>query len=172
MSPDERSMFAGITSGSSERQMPSGEPRMTSTPEPIRRRVLVVEDNPLSLKLFSALLDARGCEVFQAETAKLAIKLAHKQLPDLILMDMRLPDGSGLDVTQRLKQEPRTKSIPIIVLTASSIGRDQTDAREAGCDAFLVKPIMVHEFLRMIDEFLSRVSGSTRRSDGHQDSGP
>jgi two-component system, cell cycle response regulator DivK len=138
---------------------------MSSTLEPIRRRVLVVEDNPLSTKLFSALLEARSCNVFQAGTAREAVKLAHEHLPDLILMDMRLPDGSGLDVTRRLKQDDRTKTIPIIVLTASAIGRDQVDAREAGCDAFLAKPIVVHEFLRTIDEFFSRVSGGPERSD-------
>jgi two-component system, cell cycle response regulator DivK len=138
---------------------------MSSTPERIRRRVLVVEDNPLSVKLFSDLLDVRGCEVFQAGTAREAVKLAHDHLPDLILLDMRLPDGSGLDVAGRLKQDDQTKSIPIIVLTASSLGRDQADARGAGCDAFLVKPIAVQEFLRTIDEFLSRVSGRTVRAD-------
>jgi two-component system, cell cycle response regulator DivK len=136
---------------------------MSSTPEPIRRRVLIVEDNPLSVKLFSDLLDTRGCEVFQAGTAREAVKLAHDHLPDLILMDMHLPNGSGLDAIRRLKQDDRTKSIPIIVLTASSIGRDQANAREAGCDAFLVKPIMVPEFLRTIDGFLSRVSERPER---------
>ena len=117
---------------------------------------MVVEDHPLSIKLFSVLLETRGCEVFQVGTITEAVNLAHSHVPDLILLDMRLPDGSGLDVMQRLRQHERTKGIPIIVVTASPIDRDRADAHEAGCNAFLVKPIMVDEFLRTIDEFLSR----------------
>ena len=127
---------------------------MSSTPEPFRRRVLVVEDHLLSIKLFSVLLETRGYEVLQAGTITEAVKLAHGHVPDLILLDMRLPDGSGLDVMQRLRQDNRTENIPIIVMTASPIDRDQADAHEAGCNAFLVKPIMVHDFLRTIDQFL------------------
>lgn len=127
---------------------------MSSTPEPFRRRVLVVEDHPLSIKLFSVLLETRGYEVLQAGTITEAVNVAQAHVPDLILLDMRLPDGSGLDVMQRLRQHERTENIPIIVVTASPIDRDRADAHEAGCNAFLVKPIMVHDFLRTIDQFL------------------
>ena len=118
------------------------------------KRALVVDDNPLNMRLFSDLLDGLGCEVFRASTVRDAIKLAHECRPDLILMDIRLPDGSGLDVTRRLKQDDRTKTIPIIALTASALTGDRASAYESGCDAFLEKPIVIDEFLRTIDDFL------------------
>jgi two-component system, cell cycle response regulator DivK len=121
------------------------------------KRALVVEDNPLNMRLFCDLLDGVGCEVFQAFKASEVVKLAYKCHPDLILMDLRLPDGSGLDVTRRLKQDDRMKTIPIIALTASAIAGDRAAAYESGCDAFLEKPIVIDEFLRTIDEFLPRV---------------
>ncbi len=118
----------------------------------VRSRVLIVEDNPLSMKMFSDLLEARGCEIFQAGTATKAARLVHEHHPDLILMDVQLPDGSGLDLTRSLKRAPRTKDIPIIVVTASGVG--QREADDSGCDAYLEKPIMVDAFLHAIDGFL------------------
>ena len=131
---------------------------MPLTHKRARRQALVVEDNPFNMKLFCDLLDTRGCEVFRAITANEALKLAHECNPDLILMDIRLPDGSGLDVTRQLKQDDRTKGIPIIALTASALAGDRTAAYECGCDAFLEKPIVVDQFLSTIDGFLFRMS--------------
>jgi two-component system, cell cycle response regulator DivK len=130
---------------------------MSLTRDRIGKRALVVEDNPFNMRLFSDLLDGLGCEVFQASTARDAVKAAHECRPDLILMDIRLPDGSGLDVTRWLKQDDQTKAIPIIALTASALAGDRAAAYESGCDAFLEKPIVVDEFLRTIDDFLPRV---------------
>ncbi len=127
----------------------------SSTADRVGRWVLVVEDNPLSMKLFSDLLDARDCRVLQAGTATEAARLVHEHHPDLILMDVRLPDGSGLDLTRSLKRNPGTKDIPIIVLTASGIGQGEAEARDSGCDGFLEKPIAVGAFVRAVDEFLA-----------------
>lgn len=130
------------------------------------KRVLIVEDDPLNMRLVNDLLVSRGYKVSQAGTAREAIRLTYARHPDLILMDFHLPDGSGLDVTRRLKQDDRTKDIPIIALTASVHGEDQAEARKSGCDAFLAKPVAVNEFLRIVSEFLSRVSDRNRSRSG------
>ena len=111
------------------------------------------------MKLFNDLLRSRGCEVLQAGTANDGMRLAYNSLPDLILTDIRLPDGSGLEVTRRLKQDQRTEAIPIVVLTASLTGEDQAKILESGCDAFLAKPIVVRDFLRIVDDILARTAG-------------
>jgi two-component system, cell cycle response regulator DivK len=132
---------------------------LASNPDPARKRILVVEDNPLNRKLFTDLLEDRGYEVLQASTRAEAVRLGHEHHPDLILMDVRLPDGSGLEATRQLKRDDRTKEIPIIILTASPLDEDQAKARESGCDAFLSKPIVVRDFLLTVNEFLLHVPG-------------
>ncbi len=118
-------------------------------------KVLVVEDNPLNMKLFSVLITAQGYDVLQAPDGVKGLELAREHHPDLILMDMQLPGISGLDVTRILKDDERTRSIPVVVTTAHIASGDDARIRECGCDGFLAKPIAISEFLSLIDSFLT-----------------
>lgn len=118
------------------------------------RRILIVEDNPLSMKLFNDLLEAQGHETLIARTGLRGLELALSGRPDLILMDVQLPDISGLEVIRRLKSDPGTREIPVIAMTASAIPGVARQAAASGCDGFLEKPINVDEFLRTIEQHL------------------
>ncbi len=119
------------------------------------KRILVVEDNPLNLKLLIDLLDAHGYETISTGDGLEAIHIARESRPDLILMDLQLPDVSGLEVTRWLKEDERTKKIPIIAVTAFAMSGDERRALGSGCDGYVAKPIMVRDFLEMVAAFLS-----------------
>ena len=119
-----------------------------------RNRILVVEDNQLSSKLLKQLLAAHGYEVLESPEGLQALDLARDEQPDLILMDIRLPDISGLEVTRLLKQDGRTKTIPIIAVTALASPEYERKGLESGCDAYILKPITLGNFLRTIESFL------------------
>ncbi len=121
-----------------------------------RKRILVVEDNQLSLRLLNQLLKVRGYEIFETLQGREAIDLARHEQPDLILMDIRLPDICGLDVTRLLKQDDQTKTIPIIAVSAFITPGDEKKALDSGCNACIAKPITLHNLLRTIESFLSR----------------
>jgi signal transduction histidine kinase len=119
---------------------------------PRRRRILIVEDKPLNMKLVRDLLDGQGYETLAAVDGREAIRLAQETLPDLILMDIGLPDISGLEAARLLRSDERTSRIPIIAVTAFSMEGDQRKALDAGCDGYIAKPIRVHDFLQTIAE--------------------
>jgi len=118
------------------------------------KRILIVEDNDLNLMLLSDLLKVQGYEIFKTSVGLEAINLARDKQPDLILMDIKLPDICGLDVTRRLKQDDLTKSIPIIAITAFATPGDETKALESGCDGYITKPVAIQSLLRTIGSFL------------------
>src|SRR5215831_9758556 len=119
-----------------------------------RNRILIVEDNPVSLTLLKQLLKAHTYEVLGTPEGLQALDLACDEQPDLILMDIRLPDISGLEVTRLLKQDDRTKTIPIIVVTALASPEYERRGLESGCDAYIPKPITLGNLLRTIESFL------------------
>src|SRR6201984_2219499 len=119
-----------------------------------RNRILIVEDNPISLTLLKQLLKAHGYEVLGTPEGLQALDLARGEQPDLILMDIRLPDISGFEVTRLLKQDDRTKTIPIIAVTALASPEYEKKGLESGCDAYIPKPITLGNFLRTIESFL------------------
>ena len=121
---------------------------------PSVKRILIVEDNDLSLMLLNDLLAVQGYEIFKISEGLEAINLARDKQPDLILMDIKLPDICGLDVTRRLKQDDLTKSIPIIAVTAFATPGDETKALESGCDGYITKPVAIQSLLRTIGSFL------------------
>ena len=121
------------------------------------RTVLVVEDNQLNMKLFCDLLDARGYNVLQTQDGIEALKLARQVKPDLIIMDIQLPDVSGIEVTKWIKDE--LKTIPIIAVTAFAMKGDEEKIRASGCEAYIAKPISVMNFIATIDRFLSESAG-------------
>ena len=117
-------------------------------------RVLVVEDNAVNLELVVALLEQEGCETLVAGTADAALLLARMTHPDLILMDVQLPGITGYEATRCLKADPATAAIPVVALTAQAMRGDETRAAEAGCAAYLTKPLDTLAFRDILRRFL------------------
>ena len=118
--------------------------------------VLVVEDNPVNMKVCYALLDAYGYIVLQATDGMEGLRLAREHRPDLILMDMQLPDISGLEVTKQLKEDETLKSIPVVAVTAFAMVGDEERCRDGGCDGYISKPISISDLLQTIERFLDQ----------------
>jgi len=118
-------------------------------------RILVVEDHHLSLTLLKQLLTAHGYQILETAKGLQAIDLARDEQPDLILLDIRLPDMNGFEVTRLLKQDDQTKTIPIIAVTALASPEYENKGLESGCDAYIPKPITLTNFLRTIESFLN-----------------
>jgi len=117
-------------------------------------KILIVEDNPMNMELATALLEASGFFVIDAVTAEEGIKLARVEFPDLILMDISLPGMDGLEATGVLKQDPTTKDIPVIAMTAHAMKGDKEEALAAGCAGYITKPINTREFPKEIARFI------------------
>jgi two-component system cell cycle response regulator DivK len=120
------------------------------------RAVLIVEDNELNLKLLNDILEYHGYTVFTSRLGEPALELARQYRPDLILMDIQLPDISGMEATRRLKADEQTRTIPIIAVTAFAMSGDEAKILASGCDAYLAKPFNVIEFLRLVEDWTTR----------------
>ncbi len=120
---------------------------------PLNNTVLVVEDNDLNMKLFHVLLETHGYNVLQTKDGMEALSLARQHHPDLILMDIQLPEVSGLEVTKLLKEDEKLKSIPVIAVTAIAMKGDEDKILEAGCDAYIGKPISLPDFIQTVERF-------------------
>lgn len=118
------------------------------------KRILVVEDNELNMKLLNDVLEAHGYDVLTTGEGAVAFVWARQYRPDLILMDLQLPDMSGLEVTRQLKADPDTSSIPIVAVTAFAMAGDEKKALEHGCDGYVAKPINLRNFLDLIAAFV------------------
>jgi len=118
------------------------------------KTVLVVEDNELNMKLFHDLLEAHGYEIVQTRNGLEAIDLARKHRPDLILMDIQLPEVSGLEVTKWIKDDDDLRAIPVIAVTAFAMKGDEERIRQGGCEAYLSKPISVAKFIETVKAYL------------------
>lgn len=110
-------------------------------------RVLVVEDNLFNLELFRDLLEVGGHEVFTSQDAKNGIRLAQSELPDIIVMDIGLPDMDGLQAVRIIRQDDRTQGIPVVAVTAHAMKEDAQRVRAAGCDGYITKPIDTRTFV-------------------------
>ena len=119
------------------------------------KRVLIVEDNELNMKLFNDLLEAHGYFTLQTKDGVEALRMARTHRPDLILMDIQLPEVSGLEVTKWLKEDDELRSIPIIAVTAFAMKGDEQKIRDGGCEAYIAKPISVASFMSTVERFLS-----------------
>jgi two-component system, cell cycle response regulator DivK len=119
------------------------------------KRVLIVEDNELNMKLFNDLLEAHGYYTLQTKDGVEALHMARAHRPDLILMDIQLPEVSGLEVTKWLKEDDELRSIPIIAVTAFAMKGDEQKIRDGGCEAYIAKPISVASFMSTVERFLS-----------------
>ena len=129
-----------------------------ATSNPARKCVLVVEDNALTMNLFTAMITAEGYEVLQAVDGCHALDLAHRWHPDLIIMDLQLPDMSGLDVTHTLKEADDTHAIPIIATATEVAEGGESAIRASGCDSYMQKPIAISEFLDLVEKLMRRRS--------------
>ena len=119
------------------------------------KTVLIVEDNELNMKLFHDVLDAHGYDTLQTRTGLEALALARKYHPDLILMDIQLPEVSGLEVTKWLKEDDSLRDIPVVAVTAFAMKGDEERIRQGGCEAYISKPISVVNFLETVRRFLA-----------------
>lgn len=118
------------------------------------KTVLIVEDNELNMKLFHDLLEAHGYGTLQTRTGIEALELARKYRPDLILMDIQLPEVSGLEVTKWIKEDDDLCTIPVIAVTAFAMKGDEERVRQGGCEAYISKPISVTKFLETVRSYL------------------
>ena len=118
------------------------------------KTVLIVEDNELNMKLFNDLLEAHGYATLKTADGIEAIELARTHRPDLILMDLQLPEVSGLEVTKWIKEDDALKSIPVIAVTAFAMKGDEERIREGGCEAYISKPISVGKFLETVRAYV------------------
>ena len=124
--------------------------------DPTPKTVLVVEDNELNLKLLNDLLEYQGYTVIATRLGEPALGLARQYKPDLIQMDIQLPDISGMEATQRLKSDEQTRAIPIIAVTAFAMSGDEARIRACGCDGYIAKPFNVIEFLKLVERWTTR----------------
>jgi len=118
------------------------------------KKVLIVEDNELNMKLFNDLLEAHGYATLQTKNGVEAVSLARSHRPNLILMDIQLPEVSGLQVTQWLKDDPTLADIPVVAITAFAMKGDEEKILQGGCEAYLSKPISVVKFLETVRKFI------------------
>jgi len=122
-------------------------------------RILIVEDNAKNMKLFRDVLVAMGYRTLEATTGGDAVDLASEHTPDLVLMDIQLPDLDGVQALQRLRAEARTASIPIVALTAQAMHGDRERFLEAGFDGYMSKPVNVHDLIEMVRQHCGGRSG-------------
>src|ERR1039458_2320350 len=127
--------------------------------KPMKNRILVVEDNLMTLELVTDLLEAGGFTVCPARTAEEGLRAARELSPDLILMDLSLPGLDGLAATRELKACPATQQIPVVALTAHAMRGDEQAALGAGCDGYLSKPIVTRTFVETLARFLKKATG-------------
>ena len=118
------------------------------------KTILIVEDNELNMKLFNDLLQAHGYLTLQVKDGRSVVEITRANRPDLILMDIQLPEISGLEVTKWLKEDDALNHIPVVAVTAFAMKGDEERIREGGCEAYIAKPISVAHFLDTIRRFL------------------
>jgi len=123
-----------------------------------QKTILIVEDNELNMKLFNDLLVAHGYRTLQTKEGMEALEIARKHRPDLILMDIQLPEVSGLEVTKWLKDDEQLRSIPVVAVTAFAMKGDEEKIREGGCEGYISKPISIGHFIETVRRFAGQAA--------------
>jgi two-component system, cell cycle response regulator DivK len=118
------------------------------------KTVLIVEDNELNMKLFHDLVKSLGLKVLQTKNGMEALSMAREHLPDLVIMDIQLPEVSGIEVAGWIKADPAIAHIPVLAVTAFAMKGDEDRIRASGCDGYLSKPIAVGSFLQTVKGFV------------------
>jgi len=126
----------------------------------MRAHILIVDDNPLNLKLARLVVMSEGHDADVAGGAREAMELLGRRRPDIILMDLQMPDVDGVELTQRLKADTATRDIPIVALTAAAMLGDRQRAKDAGCDGFITKPLDTRGFATYLAPFLPRAEAA------------
>ena len=122
----------------------------------MKEKILIVEDNPQNMRLIEMTLRGGDYEILRAMDGEQALEVATRENPDLIIMDIQLPKIKGDEVTRRLRQQPEFKGVPIVALTAYAMKGDEQRFIEAGCDAYVAKPINTREFPALIVSLLQK----------------
>ena len=117
------------------------------------KTVLIVEDNPLNMKLFKEILELHGYVTVAAADGGSALALVRTKRPDVILMDIQLPNMSGFEVIRHLKQDPNLQSIPVVAVTAHAMVGDESTVRLAGCEEYLTKPVSIERLLEVVARY-------------------
>ncbi len=117
-------------------------------------KILYIEDNPQNMRLVRKMLNIGGYEMVEATDGLSGVAIAAREVPDLILMDINLPDIDGLEATARLKASPQLAHIPVVALTANAMHGDRERFIAAGCDGYLAKPVTKNELLNTVAHFL------------------
>ena len=149
--------MSGVASrnlGSAGAERPEGIMSYDSEAIDMTKTVLIVEDNELNMKLFNDLLDAHGYGTLQTRNGMDAMDIAREHRPDLILMDIQLPEVSGLEVTKWIKDDEELRAIPVVAVTAFAMKGDEERIRQGGCEAYISKPISVGTFLETVRSFI------------------
>lgn len=120
------------------------------------KTILIVEDNELNMKLFNDLLESKGYNVIQTASGLNALELTKTHMPDLVLMDIQLPEVSGLEVTKWIKADSEVAHIPVIAVTAFAMKGDEEKILEGGCEAYISKPISIAKFLTTIESYVEK----------------
>ena len=120
-------------------------------------RVLVVEDNERNMKLFRDVLEASGYRTLEATTGSLAVELAQRHIPDVVLMDVQLPDLDGVEALRRIRSDARTAYVPVVAVTAQAMDGDRERFLRAGFDAYLPKPVDIRELVRLVRRYGAEV---------------
>ncbi len=118
-------------------------------------KILYIEDNPLNMRLVQKILKSVGYDMIPATDGLTGVALAASELPDLILMDVNLPDIDGLDATSRLKASPDLNWIPVVAVTANAMHGDRERCLAAGCDGYIAKPVTKVELINTINYFVN-----------------
>lgn len=118
------------------------------------KTILYVEDNEFNRKIIRDLLARTPYRLIEATDGEMGVAVARREIPDLIIMDLQLPKLSGLDATRKLRADPKTAHIPILVITSFALSGDDQKARDAGASAYLAKPYSPRELLRTIQQFI------------------
>ncbi|MBI1215867.1 MAG: response regulator [Alphaproteobacteria bacterium] len=120
------------------------------------KKVLIVEDNELNMKLFDDLLGAHGYDTVKTRDGTQVLDIAREHMPDLIIMDIQLPEVSGLEVTQWLKNDEALKNIPVVAVTAFAMKGDEEKIRQGGCEDYISKPISILDFMEVVQKHLGK----------------
>ncbi len=121
-----------------------------------KTRILIMEDDDDTQGMVRFLLEYRGYDVLVAKNGKNGLEIARSEKPDLILLDLAMPEMDGLSVAHKLKGDPDTKEIPVIAVTAYTMSSDRRMAMNAGCDGFIAKPMNVPDFIAEVEKFLGK----------------
>ena len=118
--------------------------------------ILIVEDNEKSRRLLRDILQANGYQTMESDTAEEGIQVAQQSLPALVLMDIQLPGINGMEARLQLRDDPKTRHIPVVAVTASAMLHDRSDIENAGFDAFQSKPIDINQILKLVRDLIVR----------------